>query len=176
MCIRDRAITVDDCAYVIDAGRMKEKRFDASKRMESLEDVFVSRANAKQRRGRAGRCRPGVAFHLITRGMHDDTCEGAQAPEIKRIPLERLVLTIKALGYALPAGHVCAQLLDPPDAGAVRQAVRELVRMEALDTSGGGEELTALGSHLSSLPTDVRLGKFILYLSLIHISEPTRPY
>ena len=42
-------------------------RYDPTTRMESLEDVPISAANAKQRRGRAGRCRPGVAFHLVTK-------------------------------------------------------------------------------------------------------------
>ncbi len=93
--IAETAITVDDVAYVIDTGRMKEKRFDPARRMESLEDVLVSRANAKQRRGRAGRCRPGVAFHLLTSHAHDTIAEDAQTPEVRRVPLERLVLTIK---------------------------------------------------------------------------------
>ena len=122
--IAETAITVDDVAYVIDTGRMKEKRFDPARRMESLEDVLVSRANAKQRRGewdhtstssrcspsewypstpahtlypaytahpaypaysiypakgRAGRCRPGVAFHLLTSHAHDTIAEDQQA-------------------------------------------------------------------------------------------------
>ena len=51
---------------MVDAGRMKEKRFDPNKNMESLDTVWVSRANAIQRKGRAGRVRPGVAFHLYT--------------------------------------------------------------------------------------------------------------
>ena len=89
--VAETSITIDDCVYVVDCARMKEKRFDAAKRMETLDDVVVSRANAKQRRGRAGRCHAGVAFHLITRGMHDCVCEAQQQPEIKRIPLERLV-------------------------------------------------------------------------------------
>ena len=106
--------------------------------------------------------RPGVAFHLITRHTHDDTCDGAQLPEIKRIPLERLVLTIKRLGYKESAAAVCARLLDPPERASVGEAVRSLVAMEAIDQSGGGEELTPLGAHLACLPTDARLGKFIL--------------
>ena len=139
--------------------------------MESLEDVLVSRANAKQRRGRAGRCRPGVAFHLISKFNHDDCCEGQQAPEVKRIPLERLVLTIKALGYVPPAASVCAELLDPPDPSAVRTAIQELVGMEALDVADGEEKLTALGSHLSCLPTDVRIGKFILLGAIFGVTD-----
>lgn len=34
--------------------------------MESLDVTWVSRANAMQRRGRAGRVTKGVAFHLFT--------------------------------------------------------------------------------------------------------------
>ena len=36
---------------VINTGRVRVQRFDPARRMESLEDVLVSRANAKQRRG-----------------------------------------------------------------------------------------------------------------------------
>ena len=149
-------------SFVIDCGRMKEKRFDAEKRMESLEDVSVCRSNAKQRRGRAGRTRPGCCFHLLTSFAHDAVVAGHQTPEVQRVPLERLVLTIKALGYERPAAHVLSQLLEPPKAKAVARAVGELVTLGALDTSDGTEDLTALGTHLSLLPCDARIGKFIL--------------
>ena len=39
--IAETSITVDDVGYVVDCGRMKEKRFDAAKRMESLDDVAL---------------------------------------------------------------------------------------------------------------------------------------
>ena len=58
---------VDDCVFVVEVGQMKEKHFDTSKNMESLETVWVSQANALQRKGRAGRVMPGVCFHLYTR-------------------------------------------------------------------------------------------------------------
>ena len=70
--IAETAITVDDVAYVIDTGRMKEKRFDPARRMESLEDVLVSRANAKQRRGEwdhtstSSRCSPSEWYPAHT--------------------------------------------------------------------------------------------------------------
>ncbi|CAG2067550.1 unnamed protein product, partial [Timema podura] len=41
--IAETSITIDDCVFVIDTGRMKEKRFDSNKNMESLESVWVSR-------------------------------------------------------------------------------------------------------------------------------------
>jgi HrpA-like RNA helicase len=55
-----------------------------------------------------------------------------QAPEVQRVPLEQLVLRIKALKYPGTAAEVCARLVEPPAPDAVARAVRELVQLEAL--------------------------------------------
>ena len=68
--------------------------------------VQVARANARQRRGRAGRVRAGVAVHLFTSHRHQHVCAAAQAPEVQRVPLEQLVLRIKALQYPGTAAEV----------------------------------------------------------------------
>ena len=52
--VAETSLTIDDVGVVIDSGRMKENRYDGARMIASLEDVVVSRANAKQRRGRAG--------------------------------------------------------------------------------------------------------------------------
>lgn len=62
----ETSITIDDCVFVIDTGMMKENRFNSSLNMESLDTCWVSRANAMQRKGRAGRVMPGVCIHMYT--------------------------------------------------------------------------------------------------------------
>lgn len=64
--IAETSVTIDDCVFVIDTGKMKETRFNSNQNMESLETCWVSKANALQRKGRAGRVMPGVCFHLYT--------------------------------------------------------------------------------------------------------------
>jgi ATP-dependent RNA helicase DHX57 len=64
--IAETSVTIDDCVFVVDCGMMKEKRFDSNRNMESLDVVWVSRANAQQRKGRAGRVMPGISIHLFT--------------------------------------------------------------------------------------------------------------
>jgi len=176
--IAETSITIDDCGFVIDCGRMRETRYDPARRMESLEDVPVSRANAQQRRGRAGRVKSGICFHLFTRHAFERRLEAQQAPEMQRVPLEQLVLRIKVLRYPGTAASVVARCLQPPAAEAVERAVQELVRLEALTLSPSptrgappAEALTALGMHLASLPVDVRIGKLILLGSIFGVVD-----
>lgn len=95
--IAETSVTIDDCVFVIDCGQMKEKRFDANRNMESLDLVWVSRANANQRKGRAGRVMPGVAIHLYTKHRFANHFSSQPVPEIHRVPLEQLLLRIKTL-------------------------------------------------------------------------------
>ena len=170
--IAETSITIDDCGFVVDCGRMKETRYDPARRMESLEDVAVSKANAMQRRGRAGRVKSGVAFHLVSSHTFDKCLDAAQAPEMHRVPLEQLVLRIKVMGFpGRTAAQVVRDVLEPPQPAAVERAVSELVRLEALTVTAAGEQLTPLGSHLASLPVDVRIGKLILLGSIFGVVD-----
>lgn len=95
--IAETSITIDDCVFVVDCGQMKEKRFDSNRNMESLELTWVSRANALQRKGRAGRVMPGICIHLFTKHRFTHHFLGQPVPEIKRVPLDQLLLRIKTL-------------------------------------------------------------------------------
>lgn len=55
-------------------------RYDSSKGMESLEETWVSRANARQRRGRAGRVMSGVCFHMFTSHRYHFVMQEHQVP------------------------------------------------------------------------------------------------
>merc|ERR1712112_288920 len=63
--IAEASVTIDDIVYVIDSGIRKERSFDPINGSSSLDTTMVTRANAVQRRGRAGRCQEGVVVHLF---------------------------------------------------------------------------------------------------------------
>ncbi|XP_072534065.1 putative ATP-dependent RNA helicase DHX57 isoform X2 [Salminus brasiliensis] len=169
--IAETSVTIDDVVYVIDCGRMKEKRYDASRSMESLEDVWVSRANALQRKGRAGRVASGVCFHLFTSHRFIHHLSQQQLPEIQRVPLEQLCLRIKVLEMfsKRPLDSVFSQLIEPPAGGSLEAAKQRLCALGALTDA---ECLTPLGWHLACLPVDVRIGKLMLLGAIFRCLDP----
>src|SRR5210317_340151 len=80
--IAETAVTIDDVVCVLDGGRHKEKSFDAYTGVATLQATWVPAASARQRRGRAGRTRPGVCFHLYTR-QRFEALEDFAVPEIR---------------------------------------------------------------------------------------------
>ncbi len=82
--IAESSITIDDVVYVIDSCRHKETSYDKEYNVHCLMTAFISRSSADQRRGRAGRVRPGKAFHLISRYEMDHCLEQYAKPEILR--------------------------------------------------------------------------------------------
>uniref|UniRef100_A0A2I3M4W2 ATP-dependent DNA/RNA helicase DHX36 n=3 Tax=Catarrhini TaxID=9526 RepID=A0A2I3M4W2_PAPAN len=92
--IAETSITIDDVVYVIDGGKIKETHFDTQNNISTMSAEWVSKANAKQRKGRAGRVQPGHCYHLYN-GLRASLLDDYQLPEILRTPLEELCLQIK---------------------------------------------------------------------------------
>lgn len=157
--IAETSITIDDVVYVIDCGRHKENRYNPQKKLSSMVEDWISQANARQRRGRAGRVRPGTCFCLYTRHRYEKLMRPFQVPEMLRMPLVELCLQIKllSLGFIRP---FLSKALEPPREEAMASAISLLYEVGALE---GNEELTPLGQHLAKLPVDVLIGKMMLY-------------
>ena len=160
--IAETGITIPDVTCVIDTGKHKEMRFDERRQLSRLIESFISRANAKQRRGRAGRVQNGLCFHLFTKARHDTLMAEQQTPEMLRLSLQDLVLRVKICKLG-NIEQTMSEALDPPLPKNIRRAIDALIDVKALTT---GEDLTALGRQLAKLPLDVFLGKLILLGSL----------
>ncbi|RMZ54673.1 hypothetical protein APUTEX25_003051, partial [Auxenochlorella protothecoides] len=164
--IAETAITIDDVVVVINAGRLREKGYDPF-----TGSAWISRASERQRRGRAGRCQPGTAFHLYTRTRSEALAE-FQVPELRRSPLEELALQIKLLeveGQSLPIAEFLAKAIDPPVPQAIKAARQLLEDIGALDEA---EHLTPLGRHLANIPLPPALGKLLLYGAMFKCLDP----
>jgi ATP-dependent RNA helicase DHX36 len=165
--IAETSITIDDVVFVVDCGKIKMSNFDVKNNISTLKPEWVSLANARQRRGRAGRVQAGVCYHLYSKAR-EMTLEQFVVPEMLRTKLEEVVLQIKILEFGR-ASSFLSRVMEPPDDRAVELAIEMLVNIHALDTE---EQLTPLGFHLAQLPMDPQTGKMILLGAIFGCLDP----
>uniref|UniRef100_A0A8C4VLS3 DExH-box helicase 30 n=1 Tax=Gopherus evgoodei TaxID=1825980 RepID=A0A8C4VLS3_9SAUR len=166
--IAETSITINDIVHVVDSGSHKEERYDLRTKVSCLETVWVSKSNVVQRRGRAGRCQSGFAYHLFPHSRLDKM-PTFQVPEILRTPLENLVVQAKIHMPEKTAVEFLSKALDSPDIKAVDEAVILLQEIGVLDQR---EALTTLGKRLAQISTDPRLAKAIVLASIYRCLHP----
>ncbi|MEM8754474.1 MAG: helicase-related protein, partial [Pseudomonadota bacterium] len=80
--IAETSLTVEGVRVVVDAGLARRARFDPASGMSRLVTERASRAEADQRRGRAGRLEPGVCYRLWTKA-EEGAAPAFAPPEIE---------------------------------------------------------------------------------------------
>ncbi|GFR82175.1 ATP-dependent RNA helicase DHX36, partial [Elysia marginata] len=165
--IAETSITIDDVVFVVDCGKIKVKDFKPEMNLTSLEPQWVSKANAKQRRGRAGRVQPGHCFHLYTKFCYDTSLDYLP-PEMLRTRLEELCLQIKLLKLGMIVPFI-GKAMQHPSIEAIEHAVETLIDLQALDRN---ENLLPLGYHLARMPVEPHTGKMILFGAMFCCLDP----
>jgi ATP-dependent helicase HrpB len=151
--IAETSLTIEDVRVVIDAGRARRARFDPGSGMSRLVTERVSKAEATQRAGRAGRVAEGTCYRLWTRG-EDGALPPFAPPEIETADLAPLALDLALWG----AGPEAVPLLTPPNPGTYAEARALLTDLGALDAAG---LITDHGRTLARLPTHPRLANML---------------
>ncbi|GMJ10853.1 hypothetical protein like AT1G48650 [Hibiscus trionum] len=163
----ETSITINDVVFVVDCGKAKETSYDALNNTPCLLPSWISKAAARQRRGRAGRVQPGVCYHLYPKCVYD-TFSDYQLPELLRTPLQSLCLQIKSLELG-GITEFLSRALQPPELLSVQNAVEYLKIIGALDEN---ENLTVLGRNLSMLPVEPKLGKMLILGAIFNCLDP----
>ncbi|CAI5989236.1 unnamed protein product [Closterium sp. NIES-64] len=154
--IAETSLTIDGIKYVIDPGFVKQKSYNPRTGMESLIVTPVSKAQANQRAGRAGRTSPGKCFRLYTAWSYANELEDNTVPEIQRTNLGNVVLMLKSLGIN---DLLNFDFMDPPPAETLLRALEMLYALGALNDRG---ELTKLGRKMAEFPLDPQMSKLLV--------------
>jgi len=95
---------------------VKQKVYNSDTGMESLLIVPISKVQAIQRTGRAGRTREGKCIRLYSEKYYKEQMPDMTVPEIRRVNLASTVLTLKNLGINDVLNF---DYLDAPDLNAL---------------------------------------------------------
>jgi ATP-dependent helicase HrpB len=149
--IAETSLTIPDIRVVVDGGRARRARFDPASGMSRLVTERVSKAEATQRAGRAGRVAAGICYRAWTKG-EEGALPAFAPPEIAVADLSALALELASWGSDdLP-------FLTAPPAPALAEARALLCSLGALE----GARITQHGRALAALPVHPRIGHMLL--------------
>ncbi|KAK2384094.1 RNA helicase family protein [Trifolium repens] len=156
--IAETSLTVDGVVYVIDSGYVKQRQYNPSSRMYSLDVVQISKVQANQREGRAGRTRPGKCYRLYPSQIYHDEFLDVTVPEIQRSSLAGSVLYLKSLD--LPDIDILKfDFLDSPSSESLQDALKQLYLIDAIDENGA---ITSIGRKMAELPLEPSLSRTLM--------------
>ncbi|KAL1513446.1 hypothetical protein ABEB36_002857 [Hypothenemus hampei] len=154
--IAETSVTISGIKYVIDSGMVKTRSFHPSTGLESLKIQRISREQADQRTGRAGRESDGICYRLYTRSQFE-LMNKSSIPEIQKANLSSVCLQLLALGIHM----LNFDFLDKPPLESVEAAFQELKLLGAIE-SIESTNLTPFGKKLAKFPLDPKYAKILL--------------
>ena len=177
--VAETSLTIDGIRLVIDSGLARIPRYDPYRGINTLLIEKISQSSADQRTGRAGRTAPGVCMRLWSREEHGHRMV-QELPEIKRLDLAEVVLTLKAAGvddlrkfrWLEPPNeqglvHAEELLLDLGALQIVAQASRLCVsdvaeQAETHRRDACATTITAIGRKMLAFPLHPRYSRMLL--------------
>jgi len=154
--VAETSLTIDGVRIVIDSGLARIPRYDPYRGINTLLVEKISRASADQRAGRAGRTAPGVCLRLWTKHEHEQR-PAQELPEVKRLDLSEVVLTLKASGVSDVHSF---RWLESPSRQSLERAELLLKDLGALENKSSA--ITELGRRMLAFPLHPRYSRMLL--------------
>jgi ATP-dependent helicase HrpB len=154
--VAETSLTIDGVTAVVDSGLARVARYDPARGINTLLVEDISAASADQRAGRAGRTAPGVCVRLWTEREHGHRA-AHELPEVKRLDLSEVVLTLKAAGVTDLAAF---EWFERPDPRGLARAESVLADLGAV--AGPGGAITDIGRRMLRFPVHPRYARMFL--------------
>ncbi len=158
--VAETSITIPGVRYVVDSGVHKLRALlpIAGMYADGLRVAPISKAQAEQRAGRAGRTEDGVVFRLYTVEAAKQM-KGFPTPEMLRVDPAPALLQIAAAGGGRPEALKKFPFVDAPSKRAMQRGLQGLVLLGAFDENMA---LTETGKVMSGLPVTPKLARSLL--------------
>ena len=157
--VAETSITIDGVRLVIDSGLARIPRYDPNRGINTLLVEKTSRSSSDQRTGRAGRTSAGLCIRLWSQQEQDER-PAQELPEVKRLDLSEVVLTLKAAGVEDLRQF---RWLEAPSDAALAHAEELLTDLGALESVPSSvTKITPLGRRMLAFPVHPRYARMLI--------------
>ena len=153
--IAETSVTIDGITSVMDSGLAKLNYYNPRTFTSSLVEGPISKSSCNQRKGRAGRTRPGTCYRLYSK----DDFEARPlytTEEIFRTDLSEVVLRMAEIGIT---EFESFDFISPPGKPGLVSAVETLFLLDALDRD---RTLSRTGTMMVAFPLIPRHSRMIV--------------
>jgi HrpA-like RNA helicase len=148
--VAQTSVTIPNIDAVVDSGVVKQ--ISVQNGVEGLHIDFISKADREQRKGRAGRTKPGIYIDHCPVSL--ESRPRYREAEILRSPLEHVILRLAKVGVDTDN----LRFFHLPNPEEVAQAKRVLSNLGCMH----GSKVTKLGAKVADLPLNVRAGRMVV--------------
>jgi len=176
--VAESSVTIAGIIYVIDSGLELNDLYEPNKNANALLEEYISQSAIKQRRGRVGRTKPGVCYHLYTEKDYEKFIK-YPVPSIEKSDLTMDILDIMNIPYIKNFGDVVKllnEMMSPPKEIFIKSAQLNLYSMEAITSLDDNATLTPLGKAITSFSgIPIQLARVIIASYYYHCKYDVIP-
>ena len=149
--VAESSLTIDGVVFVIDNGYHMESSYNPYLDSRSLIEESISKASATQRKGRAGRTKPGNCYRMYTEEVYEKFSDFT-LPDIQKTDISTDLLDLLLLKYVKNVGDLkeyLNSLIDPPKEIFLKASFLKLYTLGAITTNDDNATVTNLGKAIS---------------------------
>ena len=176
--IAESGVTVEGILFVIDTGLRYNVFF--KNRTNFLEQNFITKDAAEQRKGRAGRTQSGTCYHLYTFAEFEQF-KDHKSPEILTTNIDSTITSLLSSGIVKNIENIryfFNNLMDKPTDNQINETLEYLHNLHilikecsAIDNDKSDDCLTKIGKCISNLPVEPPYGRVLLSSHYLGISN-----
>lgn len=169
--VAESSLTIDGVKYVIDTGYQLRNSYDVRVRAKKLDRELITKSQATQRMGRAGRTEPGKCYHLYTQEQFDKKMKKFPEPDIQINDITSECLNLLKqdnIQTVQKLVEILTNFIEPPKEDYIKLAINNLEKIGAIKNN----IITPLGKFLERVPgNDLFMSNALLYSKIYNCSH-----
>ena len=169
--VAESSLTIDGVKYVIDTGHQLKNSYDVKIRAKKLDRELITRSQAVQRMGRAGRTEPGKCYHLYTEEQFNKKMKKFPEPDIQTNDITSECLNLikqDSIQTVEKLVEILTNFIEPPKEDYIKLAINNLDKIGAIKNN----VVSPLGKFLEEVPGgDVFMSIALLYSKIYNCSH-----